>query len=165
MVRTETPAALCAPQVPAVGVGKAQCSRITCRHLQGRLRTGRVAPHWCTTRFASNFVLLNFVLRLGNPRRSLSLCARDAAEYRQFFLNINPTDQPKTPRLPDRRTQRGGENFGSERPDRPTAARSAAAKILGRNDPTDRPTLPTESVSNRLGLTRPTDARSAAAKK
>ena len=157
MVRTETPAALCAPQVPAVGVGKAQCSHITCRRLQGRLRTGRVAPHWCTTRFASNFVLLNFVLRLGNPRRSLSLCARDAAEYRQFFLNINPTDQPETPRLPDRRAQRGGENFGSERPDRPTAARSAAAKILGRKDLTDPPTRRPGGSFDRVGTTRPTN--------
>ena len=157
MVRTETPAALCAPQVPAVGVGKAQCSRITCRHLQGRLRTGRVAPHWCTTRFASNFVLLNFVLRLGNPRRSLSLCARDAAEYRQFFLNINPTDQPKTPRLPDRRTQRGGENFGSERPDRPTHPTARGLFRPGRNDPTDRPPRAARRRKFWVGTTRPTD--------
>jgi len=74
--------------------------------------------------------------------------------------------------------------IGSEQPDRPTTARSARGKRiwvgttrptdrraqrggekLSRNDPTDRPTLPTESVSNRLGLTRPTDPPRAARRK
>ena len=66
-------------------------------------------------------------------------------------LTDRPTDRPtaerrgkfwvETTRPTDPAVGRGAMPYRSGRPDRPTAARSAAEKILGRNDPTDRPTL------------------------